>query len=483
MKKVIAFGALAFLLLVGTDSTGQLAMAEAPLDASQPVSPLQEQVGDDDSLIYLPLMFRDGRPEIVLPSHSSVMGLQISELRFRQPEMIDGIRDAGASYWRSFLFWDEVEPTRTTPPTYDWSHYDELFGHAHSLGLNIIAEIQGNPSWAAEFPGGPPNDFDNLAQFMAAAVERYDGDGIDDAPGNIRIRHWELYNEPDNADASLAVEGRGWGYWGQNGAAYAQMLKRVYPVIKMVSPEAKVVFGGIAHEHVEGEDWPFNIDFFEDVLLAGGGPYFDVMNFHYYPLFAPNWAQYGEGVIGKTEAIRRKLALYGQEKSFMVTEAGMWSDAAPPYPPATDIDQIRYIPKLYARALAADIDTIIWFQYDDVFGVDDPARGLVDGDLASKPSRAAYTLTSEVIAGARREGQARDLGAKGEVYWFEQAYGRLAIAWTEDGSNATLKIRAASVERIHILGNRSVIHDASDGTADGITTVPYGVDPVFVRVP
>ena len=202
--------------------------------------------------------------------------------------------------------------------------------------------------------------------------------------------------------------------------------------------------GGIAHEHVEGEDWPFNIKFLDDVLLAGGGPYFDVMNFHYYPLFAPNWAQYGVGVIGKTEAIRRKLALYDLEKSFMVTEAGMWSDAEPPYPPATDIDQIRYIPKLYARAIAADIDTIIWFQYDDVFGVDDPARGLVDGELANKPSRAAFKLTSEVIAGARREGRARDLGARGEVYWFEQGHGKLAIAWTEDGSNATLKIRASS---------------------------------------
>ena len=105
--------------------------------------------------------------------------------------------------------------------------YDELFGHASSLGLKVIAEIQGNPSWAAEFPGGPPHDYDTLAQFMAAAVERYDGDGIDDAPGNIQIQHWELYNEPDNFDARLAVEGRGWGYWGHNGAAYAQMLKRV----------------------------------------------------------------------------------------------------------------------------------------------------------------------------------------------------------------------------------------------------------------
>ena len=29
--------------------------------------------------------------------------------------------------------------------------------------------------------------------------------------------------------------------------------------------------------------------FLPDVLAAGGGAYFDVLNFHVYPAFAPNW--------------------------------------------------------------------------------------------------------------------------------------------------------------------------------------------------
>lgn len=34
--------------------------------------------------------------------------------------------------------------------------------------------------------------------WVTAAVERYDGDGVDDMPGLLApIRHWEVDNEPD----------------------------------------------------------------------------------------------------------------------------------------------------------------------------------------------------------------------------------------------------------------------------------------------
>lgn len=433
--------------------------------------------------IYLPLLLRSGQPYHLHSDRATVFGAQLSEVRFRDPAMVSEVRRSGAVFLRSLIFWDEIEPRRESPPRYDWSLYDGLLRHAHQEGLEVIAEVVGNPTWAADYPGGPLVSLDPLVQFLAAAVERYDGDGLADAPGSPRIRYWELYNEPDNTDSELAKEGRAWGYWGREGAAYAQMLKRAYPAIKLASPGAKVLLGGLAYDAFPEDGGPFNPAFLDDVLRAGGGCCFDTMNVHYYPLFAFRWQAQGPDIVGKAQAVRRKLAGYGLDKPLMFTEAGMWSAALPPYPAATPDDQLRYVAKLYTRALAAGVQTVIWFQYDDVAGFDDPARGLVDIDLQPKPAHIAFGLASGLLADAVPERQARDLLASGEVYWFKQGADRLAVAWTEDGSQASLSIQAREVEWIHGLGARQRLRDESDGRLDGQVVVRYGRDPVFIQVP
>jgi len=410
----------------------------------------------------------------------AVFGMQISEDRFRDPEMIRSVRAAGATWLRTFLFWDEVEPVRTRPPTYDWRLYDPLFRAASEQGLNVIAEIQGNPRWVADFPGGPPRDLDALAQFVAAAVERYDGDGHLDGPGQPVVRYWELYNEPDNTDAQLAMEGRGWGFWGFHGAEYARMLKRVYPAVKIASPAAQVVFGGVAYDGFIPHDGPFNPRFTDDVLAAGGGPFFDVMNFHYYPLFAGNWREFGIGIVGKAAAVRAVLAQHGLEKPLMLTEAGSWSAASPPYPSTTPQEQANYVVQLHARALVADMRAVCWFTYDDVAGVDDPARGLVDRDLRAKPALAAYRVASEALGGARYHATAAADPAGAEVYWFRRGAQPLAAAWSNDGVVRHLALRAPGAWRTRAMGGRLLVTDEADGALDGVTHVPFGREPVFV---
>lgn len=429
--------------------------------------------------IYLPVAMRRFTPT---RGPANPLGMQISELRFRDLAMVSDVRRAGASWWRTFLFWDEVEPVHTTPPSYDWRLYDTLFRHAAQSGLSVIAEIQGNPTWAAEYPGGPPHEVDALAQFVAAAVERYDGDGVLDAPGSPRVNYWELYNEPDNTDAVLARQGRGWGYWGNSGAEYARMLKRVYPAVKVASRDARVVFGGLAYDAFTPEG-PFSRDFLSTVLNAGAGPYFDVVSFHYYVLFAPRWAEFGPGILGKTEALRQALAAAGvPPKPMLASEAGTWSAGQPPYPPTTPEEQARYVPQLYAQSVAAGLFAAVWFTYDDVSGFDDPARGLVDSNLEAKPALSAYRVAADQFTGLVANNPARDTSAAGEVYWFHRGSEQVAVAWTTDGQQATLRVRAAAVERVHMYGTKILMRDESDGVVDGFVSVPYGTEPVYVRV-
>jgi len=460
--------ALVLCVLVGAAA---LASPLPPVASSSAPAALEETTA-----LFLPMALHDYQHE-----RTNVFGFQVSEVRFRDPAMIRAVRSTGADWWRTFVFWDEIEPQRTRPPTYDWRFYDKLILTASDLGLEVIAEIQGNPKWVAAYPGGPPDDLDALAQFVAAAVERYDGDGYRDAPGSPRVRYWELYNEPDNADPTLAIDGRGWGFWGHRGDEYARMLQRVYPALKIANPNARVVFGGMAYDAFLPDNGPFDPEFLDDALAAGAGEYFDVMNFHFYPLFAPQWQDHGIGIIGKTEAVRAKLAEHGVEKPIMVTEAGSWSDASPPYPPTTPEEQARYVAKLHARSLVAGLTVAIWFQFDDVAGTDDPARGLLDRHLRRKPAYAAYELTAELLDGVVPDRSARDLSAPGEVYWFRRGMSRIAVAWTNDGAIETLSVQAPAARRTRILGVSHVVRDVADGVIDGVTHVPYGSEPVFVE--
>ena len=257
------------------------------------------------------------------------------------------------------------------------------------------------------------------------------------------------------------------------------MLRRVYPVIKLTSPEARVVFGGVSWESVPSWGDPFDPDFIEDALAAGAGPYFDDFNIHYYPVFALGWAEWGPGVLGKTRAAEAVLAAHGLKKPILVTEAGTWSEADETYPPVTPRDQARYVPKLFSRAMTGGVKGVVWYHLDDVVGNSDPLRGLIDGELEPKQAHQAYRLARDVLGGAAPLDEDAPPGISGEIYHFQRQDERIAVAWS-DGPGEVLTIRAPSAERIHFLGSRVLVRDAADGALDGLTHVPYGTDPVYV---
>jgi hypothetical protein len=73
---------------------------------------------------------------------------------------------------------------------------------------------------------------DRFTKFVAAAVDRYDGDGENDMPGlKFKIRNWHLVEEwPSELSAD----------------EYIKLLKATYPVIKAEDPDAKVILPGLA---------------------------------------------------------------------------------------------------------------------------------------------------------------------------------------------------------------------------------------------
>jgi len=393
--------------------------------------------------------------------------------------------EAGIRWVRVPISWSRVEPTNTTPENYDWSYYDTVFSNTIEAGLNLMPTIMGNPGWAATYPGGPTDkvDISEFVEFIVALVERYDGDGVDDAPGSPMIRYWEFYNEPDNGSVLYAEHG-GYGYWGHNGAGYAQMLTAVYDPIKAASAEAKVVMGGLAYDWFEDQGGPFVRGFLDHVLSNGGGQYFDVMNFHYYWTFGPNWSSYGIDIIGKTNFLRSKLLSYGVEKPFICSETGDGSKLEG----RSEEIQSRHVVKSYARSMAADLKYVIWFCLWDACG-DPRGWGLLDDSLDPKPAYSAYqTLTAE-LEGARynRALTSAETGGWSETEGYLYTFCRVSpdeiyVVWTNEEVYRPLTVAADRIRRVDKDGAATMIEDGDDGKVDGKVSLIVGPSPLYLEV-
>ena len=88
--------------------------------------------------------------------------------------------------------------------------------------------------------------------WVTEAVERYDGDGVDDMPGLLRpIRHWEVDNEPDLKN-SLAPKGGAARYDPATFCLpnqYARVLLLTSKAIKAADAGATVLNGGLYRPH------------------------------------------------------------------------------------------------------------------------------------------------------------------------------------------------------------------------------------------
>jgi hypothetical protein len=285
-----------------------------------------------------------------------------------------------------------------------------------------------------------------------------------------------MFNEPDGTWASNKNI---MGTWGHYGADYAAMLKAVYPAVKAADPGSQVVFGGLAYS-----SWvPFG-QFIEglldDVLRAGGGDYFDILNYHYYEVTAPQWNPYGSDILGKTSYLRQKLAEYGvTDKPIICSEAGAFGQPADPAQMET---QAQYVAKLYARGLAGGLPAVIWYSLHE--GTDQ--TGLVHAGVA-KPAYAAFQTMSRLLTGQRfsRAVSAEEVSPdpaapvpafEGYAFHLQGRSDDLWVIWLNQGS-ASIAVRAQSVEVVDKFGDGATLQAGPDG----LVHLPLTTSPLYVR--
>lgn len=480
------------LFVLGLVVVAGVAMPHAVL--ADPLSPSADPGAGP--AVYMPAAFKEACPAM---KSAGLGGFQVyGESSFGSPYHTD-LLESGATWVRKGFGWVMVELQNTTPDQYTWTNLDQYLQIAAEKCWPVVLMLEDNAPWAATQPQGPIDKVPvaELAQLMGAIAERYDGDGIDDAPGSPEVMYFEMYNEPDAAAVGATER------WGVHGDLYAAMLKAVYTAVKSANPNAKVVMGGLSYDFFTDaqEPGPFVRSFLDDVLKNGGGAYFDIMNFHFYPPFGWNWTKRfpmdGPGLVEKTAVIRSVLKKYGLDKPIIITETAWHNNPATPN--GSNTLQTRMVQQLYTEAKAAGISMVAWWPLADAGGSYEFDTGLVTnadtGAVTRKRAYTAYQVFMRELANTRFTIQAPgDFDVK--VFQFiDDAKGRtIYVGWTNPTDLGTMwTVDTTRTVKYKVLGTSAVVYDyawtevaraadADDGKRDGYVTVTINGDPKYIVI-
>jgi arabinogalactan endo-1,4-beta-galactosidase len=417
---------------------------------------------------------------------ASVFGIQKYGDTSRGQPNFPYLQGTSATWLRLTLYKSQVVINPDEPFNYNFRQADKIFAAARDACVNVIATIEWKPFWNDGFqilPFGATKHAE-FAQMMKAIVERYDGDGIDDEPTGIVVNYFEMYNEPD-----FDIR------WGNRGADYAAMLKATYPAIKEANPDAKIVIGGLAYDGFTDKKGRFVRSFLEDVLKAGGGAYFYIMNIHYYPSFRADWTDTkSTGLPEKLVFLRALLAKYNHQKDFFITETSWVSNSLDGIPSSED-QQGRFLVQLFTQAVALNIDSMTWWLLQDSVtnGELDPRQsGLITGLPPIRPKQAYYVYRNAVkwLGNAAYVGVGSQVTASNdlEAYLFRNRLTdkRFYVAWLNPIATNTTQPFSFPANKATVYnkdGNAISTHtDAGDGKSDGKISVPVGGSPVYILI-
>lgn len=221
----LALGLLALVCALAAAAPGR---AQTPAPAAQPAAP--GLFGMNTYFTGLERNGRDGEAGVAT--------------------LIGRGRQIGVAWAREELSWGNLE--RDGKGRWTWAHFDQRLLATAQAGYGIVGMLLTTPAWARVpdcearrqayagkgvvaldywCPPARPQDF---ADYVSAVVERYDGDGVADAPGSPRVAAWQIWNEPN-----------AWETWPGSPAEYAAILEAGYAAAKAADPSAVVASAGL----------------------------------------------------------------------------------------------------------------------------------------------------------------------------------------------------------------------------------------------
>jgi hypothetical protein len=170
-------------------------------------------------------------------------------------------RSAGFKWVLQRFEWRNIEPDARGQRV--WTEADRVVDASAASGLKMIVQVDNQPRWASTkiaFPAsGPPDDPQDLADFLTALASRYKG----------RIQVYEVWHNPNLASA--------WGQQRPDAGAYTRLLRAAYSAIKAADPQALVVSAGLAPTTLYDETSVPDLIYLRSMYGANVKGAFDVM--------------------------------------------------------------------------------------------------------------------------------------------------------------------------------------------------------------
>ncbi len=360
------------------------------------------------------------------PAQISIFGMNtyITGLERIEQDREEGIerlvrlgREAGIEWAREELSWANLEPD--TKGHWNWDYYDERLLQLAEAGYGIVGALQTTPGWARaddcnEREGRiadywcPPQNAQDFADFVAAIVERYDSDGVDDAPGSPRVAVWQIWNEPSTR-----------GTWPGSAAEYGALLAAAYRAAKTADPGALVITGGVYLYDGLGTDPNDGLPFLNAAMAAvpEAASSFDALAVHpYMPTSAPDapiifatitmW-----GRITNAQRWLEQNSAGSGTRPLWISEVGWSTCRADATGCNADVakdeeQQANFLVRTYAIALALGVQHVSYFQLEDkfdgksrIFWGEASVLGTKGEGYRPKPAYRAYQVMAQQLGG------------------------------------------------------------------------------------
>jgi polysaccharide biosynthesis protein PslG len=266
------------------------------------------------------------------------------------------VRDMGAQWIVDLFPWAYVQPR--SPSSWDWRGADLIIRHAEAQGLKVIARLDIVPQWAR--PAGSTDrylaadHYADFARYAAAFAARYSGHGVS------RLIIW---NEPN-----LRFE---WGERRPDPAAYAELLRQVYPAVKAAAPQMQVFAGALSPGGTLADDQRVDdMDYLRGLFSSGAAGYFDGWAVHAYGAREAPSAEPAANRVNfrRIELVRRLLDQLGGAHLPMIISEGGYNDHPRWSGAVTSAQRVRWTVGIYAWAQRYDwLEAVALWQFSTPF--------------------------------------------------------------------------------------------------------------------
>ncbi len=170
--------------------------------------------------------FEPQQPQASLPPNDYRYGFAAFAIAQDQQRIMDYITAANFGWIKQQVRWSDNENVKYQ---IKWSDLDPVVNAASASGLRVLFSVVTSPRWARgdRQIDGPPDNNNDLGDFVAALAQRYKG----------KVQAYEIWNEENFS--------REWGGRPINPGAYVEMLRVAHYRIKAVDPNAIVVSGAL----------------------------------------------------------------------------------------------------------------------------------------------------------------------------------------------------------------------------------------------